>query len=46
MLENVFTNIEKISFLSLVAHLGSYICESELATTVPEKNSHSLLPKR
>ena len=42
--ENEFTNMEKISFLSFVAHLGSYIWESELATTVPDKNSHSLFP--
>ena len=44
MLENVFENIANISFLSLVAHLGSYMCESVLATTDPEKNSHSFLP--
>jgi hypothetical protein len=45
MLEKVLANIAKISFLSFVAHLGNYICESELATTEPEKNSHSFLPK-
>lgn len=42
--EKVFANIAKISFLSFVAHLGSCIWESELATTLPEKNSHSFLP--
>ena len=44
ILEKVLANIANISFLSFVAHLGSYIWESELATTLPEKNSHSFLP--
>lgn len=44
MFEKVLANIAKISFLSFVAHFGSCMCESELATTLPEKNSHSFLP--
>jgi hypothetical protein len=35
MFEKVFANIANISFLSLVAHLGSCMWDSELATAVP-----------